>query len=68
MLRVTTGDQYRVECPACGAAIVDLWDRLGGFEQGESLFCPHCEHEVIILSVDTVIEISLTEKTEEPKE
>jgi len=55
----TTGDQYQVECPACGKIIRDLWDMGDGLHEGAKIDCGHCETEVTVEAVDITVDVAL---------
>jgi hypothetical protein len=55
----TTGDQYQVECPACGKIIRDLWDLGAGLCAGAKIDCGHCGTEVEVEAVDTTVDVTL---------
>lgn len=55
----TTGDQYQVECPACGKIIRDLWDLGDGLHDGANIDCGHCGTEVTVEAVDITVDVTL---------
>ena len=55
----TVGDQYAVECPACGKTIRDLWDLGSGLHEGAQITCEHCGKEVTAESVDITVDVTL---------
>ncbi len=63
--RRTRGDQHRVECPACGKIIADLWEWSFGYggggalQEGEEFECDHCGKDITVESADVVINITL---------
>jgi hypothetical protein len=59
---ITHGDQYRIDCPACGKVICDLWDLGNGLVTGGTTECPHCEAELNIEEVDIAVDVALSVK------
>jgi len=58
-MKRTTGDHYRVECPACGQVIRDLWDLGDGLHEGAQIDCSHCGMEVTVESMEITVDLTL---------
>lgn len=61
MGETTTGDFYRIQCPACGAEIRDLWDG-GAPNAGEVIECDHCQALLVVDDVWTNLALRTPEE------
>jgi len=59
-MTTTRGDQYWIDCPACGKLIRDLWDLGDSLFAGNTTDCPHCGTELTIEEVDMTVEVTLS--------
>ena len=51
IMKRTHGDQYAVECPACGKVIQNLWDLGDGLHCDAKINCEHCDAVVSVESL-----------------
>ncbi len=58
----TFGDTNSVDCPKCGKQIRDLWDYGNSLVDGIEIVCQSCESTIKVVRVETIHEVTLSDK------